>query len=74
MAGFERAAPEDDLWFRFKVTSGRRGSTIGFPLLAAEKAFPGWEEVARPFRHDTVEWLPRRLDEALSFLNRYLVI
>ena len=113
-AGFERAAPEDDLRPRFKVHIKQTRIDGWVPLLAAEKAFSGWEEVERPRRpvgptsrgkselrsvieittyepadqtplgsdaddqdrllHDTVEWLSRRLDEALSFLNQYLVI
>jgi hypothetical protein len=114
MAGFERAVPEEDLRPRFKVHIRQTRIDGSVPLLAADKAFPGWEEVERPrrpvgptsrgkdelrsvieittyelagqtplgsdagdqerFRHDTIEWLSRRLDEALSFLNQYLVI
>ncbi|HET7417073.1 MAG TPA: hypothetical protein VFJ61_05575 [Solirubrobacterales bacterium] len=114
MAGFERALPEDDLRPRFKVHIKQTLIDGWVPLLAAEKAFPGWAEVKRPrrppgptsrgkdelrsvieittyeladqtplgsdagdqerFRHDTIEWLSRRLDEVLSFLNQYLVI
>lgn len=114
MVGFDRAVPEDDLTPRFKVHIKQTRIDGWIPLLAAEKAFSGWEEVERPqrlvgvtsrgknelrsvieittyepadqtplesdtsdeerFRHATVEWLSRRLDEALSFLNQYLVI
>lgn len=114
MAGFERAVPEEDLRPRFRVHIKQTRIDGWVPLLAAEKAFPGWEEVERPrrqpgptsrgkdelrsvveittfeladetplgwdegddarFQHEIIEWLSRRLDEALSFLNQYLVI
>jgi hypothetical protein len=112
--GFDPVIPEDDLRPRFKVHIRQTRVDGWIPLLAADKAFPGWEEVERPprpagptsrgkdelrsvveittyesadqtplgfdsgdeerFRYDTVEWLSRRLDEALSFLNQYLII
>jgi len=114
MAGFKWAAPKDDLRPRFKVHIKQTRIDGLVPLLAAEKAFPGWEEVEWPqrppgptsrgknelrsvveittyelademplgsdesdearFQHTAVEWLSRRLDEVLSFLNQYLVI
>jgi hypothetical protein len=114
MAGFERAVPEDDLRPRFRVHVKQTRVDRWVPFLAAEEAFPGWDQVERPerpwstttrgrgemrtvieitiyesadetplgsdeadegrFKHTVVEWLSRRLDEALAFLNQYVVI
>lgn len=114
MAGFERPIPEDDLRPRFRVHIKQTRVDGWVPLLAAEEAFPGWDQVDRPerppgvttrgkgemrttieitiyepadrtplgsdeddegrFKHAVIEWLSRRLDEALAFLNQYVVI
>jgi len=114
MAGFKKPAPEDDLRPRFRVHVKQIRVDSWVPLLAAEEAFPGWDQVERPkrpwsvttpgkgemrtvieitvyeaadetpwgsdesdedqFNHAVVEWLSRRLDDALAFLNQYVVI
>jgi hypothetical protein len=114
MAGFEKAVPEDDLRPRFRVHIKQIRVDGWVPLLAAEEAFPDWDQVELPkrpwsvttrgtgemrtvieitvyepadetplaseetdegpFKHAVVEWLSRRLDEALAFLNQYVVI
>ena len=42
--------------------------------LAGDTPLGQGETDAESFRHEIAEWLSRRLDEALSFLNQYLVI
>lgn len=42
--------------------------------LAAETPLGKGEDDDERFRHDVIEWLSRRLDETLSFLNQYVVI
>ncbi|HET7416630.1 MAG TPA: hypothetical protein VFJ61_03255 [Solirubrobacterales bacterium] len=79
----ERAFPD---WKNVKQPNGPRGVTargadelrsvvqITIYELVGETPLGKEEADDEHFRHDVLEWLSRRLDEALLFLNRYVVI
>jgi len=69
----ERPTPSDRVTAR-GLDELRSVVEITIYELAGETPLRNDEGDEERFRHDVVEWLSRRLDEALLFLNRYVVI